>query len=102
MLCNILQLSAGKLLGRYFERQLRVEFHSFFLAKKSLIGGVEVGVRVELIIGEDALGGVAEGTLHLGLALRILGVVIFEAGVTKAVVTFPTGQYPYHNKGKYG
>lgn len=92
MLLDVLKLVVGQLLGGYFYGQLRVQFHPFLLAEEALAGCVEVAVGVEFVVRKEALGGVAERTLHLGAALNILEIVILETGKAEAVDAVAAGQ----------
>jgi hypothetical protein len=49
-------------------------------------------VGFELVVVEDAVNGVAEGTLHFGFAFGVLLVVLVEAVEANEVVAVAAGQ----------
>jgi hypothetical protein len=71
---------------------LVIDTVSFLLGDKALLGGVEVAVRIELIVDELGESRCAEGALHFLLGRPVLALVLFEAGEAGEIAALTAGQ----------
>lgn len=71
---------------------LKVYLVAFFFGQEALLGGVEVAVRLKLVIHKLRSSGAAKGAFHLGPFGSVLLVVLLEAAEANEVGALAAGQ----------